>query len=240
MKHCIALILAGGVGSRMKMAIPKQFAQVDGKTILQHTLTAFQRHPLIHGIYVVAAPEWHDTIQHQARESHISKLRECIASGSSSYASARSGILHLSHSLDDDTVVLIHDAVRPLISHDIISGNIATCLSCGNAITALASPESYMVLTDTATQTRGIASDSYIERDRILRAQTPHTFHLGELTQMIREAEQQGITGSQSIFTLANQLGHTPLYATQGDITNFKITLPTDILLFQAILHEMK
>ena len=239
MNKSIALILAGGIGSRMKLSIPKQFAVVDGLTILQHTMLAFQKHQLISAIYVVTSPEWHESISQQAREAGITKFTSCIKGGENSFLSAKNGILALHEMEKDNTVVLIHDAVRPLVSQDIISRNIAVCLSRGNAITALPSQESYMVM-DSPSNDNALTSSSYIIREKLLRAQTPHTFLLKELSAMMHEANEKGISYSQSIFTPANELGHVPLHVAEGDVLNFKLTLPSDFTIFRAILHEQE
>ena len=68
-----------------------------------------------------------------------------------------------------------------------------------------------------------------------MRAQTPHTFHLADLSALIEQADAQGITCSQSLFTLANELGHKPLYIAQGNMLNFKITQPHDLKYFRAL-----
>lgn len=235
MNRSVALILAGGVGSRMNLSIPKQFVVVDGMTVLQHTMLAFQRHQLVSAIYVVASPQWAETVRQQAKEAGIDKFASCLNAGENSFQSARNGIMALQKEEGENTVVLIHDAVRPLVSQDVISRNIAVCLSRGNAITTLPSQESYMVL-DAGEN----VSSTYILREKLLRAQTPHTFLLGELTTMMQEAEERGITYSQSIFTLANELGHVPLHTAEGEMMNFKLTLPSDFTIFQAILHETR
>ena len=236
MNRSIALILAGGIGSRMNISTPKQFIVVDGLTILQHTMQAFQRHQLISAIYVVCSPLYQENVKQQAAEAGISKFATCIEAGENSFLSARNGILHLSK--EENCVVLIHDAVRPLISQDIISRNIAVCLSRGNAITALASQESYMVLNPCdKNQNQGQTSSQCILRENLLRAQTPHTFFLKDLQAMMAECDKRGIRYSQSTFTLANELGHVPLHVAEGEMTNFKLTQPSDISLFQAILR---
>lgn len=241
MNRSIALILAGGVGSRMNLSIPKQFVVVDGMTVLQHTMLAFQRHQLVSAIYVVASPQWAETVRQQAKEAGIGKFASCLEAGENSFQSARNGIMALQKEESENTVVLIHDAVRPLVSQDIISRNIAVCLSRGNAITTLPSQESYMVI-DSGTETNKgeTISSTYILREKLLRAQTPHTFMLRELTAMMKEAEDRGITYSQSVFTLANELGHVPLHTAEGEMMNFKLTLPSDFTIFQAILHEIR
>lgn len=238
MNRSIALILAGGVGRRMNFSIPKQFVVVDGLTILQHTMLAFQRHQLISAIYVVCSPQCQESVRKQASEANIDKFVSCLDAGENAFLSARNGILQLSQVEKEDSVVLIHDAVRPLISQDIISRNIAVCLSKGNAITAMPSQESFMVLDQCGKkQSKGMTSSQCILRENLLLAQTPHTFLLKDLMSMMHECDEKGIRFSQSIFTLANELGRVPLHIAEGEMTNFKLTLPTDINLFQAILH---
>lgn len=228
--HNIALILAGGTGRRMNALMPKQFMEIDGETVVLHTMRAFQQHPLIHEIHVVCMPEWESFVRSQAERGGIDKLRGIVASGESSYASACRGIEHLAKTVTSpEAIVLVHDAVRPLISQDIISRNIAVCLTHGNAITALPSHEAYLVTCD------GRSADGFMPREDLMRAQTPHTFPLATLRRMIQLAEERGIKESQSIFTLAGELGTTPLHIAQGDLRNFKITEQSDILIYQAL-----
>lgn len=225
----------------MNISTPKQFVTVDGLTVLQYTMLAFQQHQLVNAIYVVTPPQWQDYVCRQAQDAGIVKFVQCFSAGETSFQSARNGIRALERLEDEGTVVLIHDAVRPLVSQDIISRNIAVCLSRGNAITALPSQESYMVISHKGNgNDHEIISSEYVPRENLLRAQTPHTFLLRDLVAMMRQADERGITYSQSIFTLANELGHVPLHTADGDNTNFKLTLPSDITIFQAILREMR
>jgi 2-C-methyl-D-erythritol 4-phosphate cytidylyltransferase len=228
--HNIALILAGGTGERMHAVVPKQFMEIDGESVLLHTMKAFQQHPLIHDIYIVCTPEWKDFVRSEAELGGINKFRVIVLAGESSYASARNGIEHLLDTVKDpNTIVLVHDAVRPLITQDIISRNIAVCLTHGNAITALTSHEAYLVTAD------GNSADGFMPREGLMRAQTPHTFSLPALRQMLQLAEERGIRESQSLFTLAGELGIAPLHIAQGDLRNFKITEQSDILIYRAL-----
>lgn len=228
--HNIALILAGGTGKRMNALMPKQFIEIDGETVLLHTMRAFQQHPLIYEIYIVCTPEWEDFVRSEAKTGGIDKLKDIVPAGESSYASARNGIEHLFDTVKEpDAIVLVHDAVRPLITQDIISRNIAVCLTHGNAITALTSHEAYLVTAD------GNSADGFMPREGLMRAQTPHTFPLAALRQMLQLADERGIKESQSIFTLAGELGIAPLHIAQGDLRNFKITEQPDILIYRAL-----
>ena len=228
--HNIALILAGGTGKRMNTLVPKQFIEIDGETVLLHTMRAFQQHPLIHEIYLVCMPEWHKFVRSEAEKGGIDKLRGIVAAGDSSYVSACHGIRHLSETVSDpETIVLVHDAVRPLITHDIISRNIAVCLTHGNAITAISSHEAYLATPN------GTFAEHVLPREGMMRAQTPHTFPLATLSQMMQLAEERGIRDSQSICTLAGELGIAPLHIALGDLRNFKITEQSDILIYRAL-----
>lgn len=232
MKACkhIALLLAGGKSSRMNTSLPKQYVKVDGESILQHTMKAFERHPLISSIYVVCAHEWKITVEQEAKEAGISKFCRTIVGGDTSFGSIMNGIeCLLQEDLDKDSVVLVHDAVRPLISQSIISNNIAVCLTFGNAITAIESQEAFMQTED------GCISNAYLPRHQLLRAQTPHTFRLKTLKEMMERARTAGVTNSQSLYTLANELGFTPLHIAKGSMLNFKLTYPSDLQYFQAL-----
>lgn len=228
-KH-IALLLAGGKSSRMNTNRPKQYIEVNGESVLKHTMKAFQQHPLIQDIYVVCARGWEETVSEEAQSGEITKFRHAIIGGETSFQSLKNGIAYLQQEVKDkDAIVLVHDAVRPLISQDVISRNIAVCLTHGNAITAVRSQEAFLV------SENGSCSSSYVPRENLLRAQTPHTFPLKTLKEMMDKAEERGITHSQSLFTLANELGFLPLHISQGDIMNFKLTYPNDILIYQAL-----
>lgn len=209
---------------------PKQYIEVNGESVLKHTMRAFQQHPLIQDIYVVCARGWEETVLDEAQSSKITKFRHAIIGGETSYQSLMNGIAYLLQKVKDtESIILVHDAVRPLVSQDIISRNIAVCLTHGNAITAVRSQEAFLVSED------GSTSNCYIPRENMLRAQTPHTFPLKTLKEMMEAANEKGITHSQSLFTLANELGFTPLHIAQGDIMNFKLTYPNDILIYQAL-----
>ena len=214
----------------MHAVVPKQFMEIDGESVLLHTMKAFQQHPLIHEIYLVCMPEWNGFVRSEAEKGRIDKLNGIIPAGETNFESACHGIAHLADAITiPETIVLVHDAVRPLITQDIISRNIAVCLTYGNAITALPSYEAYLKTSN------GSVADGFMPREGLMRAQTPHTFLLSTLCQMMKLAEERGIKDSQSIFTLAGELGIAPLYIAQGDLRNFKITEQPDILIYRAL-----
>ena len=209
---------------------PKQYIEVDGKPILSYTMRAFEKHPLVTDIYVVCSPEWNTYVEAQAGHNAFTKFRTCIASGETSFRSMSNGIKALvTMGIDPDSIIMVHDAVRPLLSQDTITNNINVCREHGNAITVIYSNEAYMKVSG------GIEASGFAMREDYMRAQTPHTFKLGTLSTLIENAAEKGISYSQSLFTLANELGYAPLYIAQGNMLNFKITQPQDLKFFRVL-----
>ena len=133
-----ALIIAGGSGNRMGQDIPKQFMHVDNCPIIIHTMLAFQKHPDIDGIAVVCLDGWQTVLQSYANQFMVTKLRWIFPGGGNGQESIHNGIYGLKDAgIADDDLVLVHDAVRPLLSQDIISSNIAICQKYGYAITGI-------------------------------------------------------------------------------------------------------
>ena len=133
----IALIIAGGSGNRMGQDIPKQFIHVNNCPIIVYTMLAFQKHPDISAIAVVCLGGWETVLASYAHQYNVTKLRWVFPGGASGQESIRNGIYGLrNNDVKNNDLVLIHDAVRPLVSQSIISSNIATCQHYGYAITA--------------------------------------------------------------------------------------------------------
>ena len=161
-----ALIIAGGSGNRMGQDIPKQFMHVDNCPIIIHTLLAFQRHPDIDAIAVVCLDGWQTVLQSYANQFMVTKLRWIFNGGDNGQESIHNGIYGLRDAgIDGDDLVLVHDAVRPLLSQDIISSNIAICKKYGYAITGIKCREAILESDD------GFSTSTSIPRDKLIRTQ---------------------------------------------------------------------
>lgn len=219
----VALILAGGQGERFGSDLPKQFVKVGRQSILQHTLKAFVGR--VNEIIVVCDQKWQGEVA----------LMGCRVAdaGETGFESLCSGVASL-EDLDEDTLVMVHDAVRPLVSAEIIESNLEIARRCGNAITSV---ETYETLFS-APDGDGVVR-SMTRRDGVFRAQTPQTFTLGALRKMISEAYRLCILDVQSACVLAHQLGYE-LHLSPGDLRNFKITTPSDLALFEALSSYSK
>ena len=132
----IALIIAGGVGARMHQSIPKQFLTVDERPVIVYTLEAFQNHPDIDAIAVVCIEGWENVLSAYASQFNITKLKHIIPGGKNGQDSIRNGVYELEKHYSPDDVVLIHDAIRPMVSPEIISDCEPVCkpISIGTAV----------------------------------------------------------------------------------------------------------
>ena len=225
----IALIIAGGKGVRMNQEIPKQFLTVREKPVIVYTMEAFQRHADIDAIAVVCIAGWENILSAYARQYGITKLKHIIPGGESGQESIRNGVFELEKHYDRNDLVLVHDAIRPMLSADIISDGIATATQYGSAITVIPCQEAML-----ETQDQLSTCASY-PRANLKRTQTPQTFPIGALADAHREALARGITNSIASCTLMVELGHT-VYFSHGSEKNIKRTTPEDIDIFRALL----
>ena len=137
--------------------------------------------------------------------------------------------------ISDDSLVLIHDSVRPLLSQDIISSNIAICNTYGYAITGIQCREAILESDD------GFTSTTSIPRESLVRTQTPQTFRLGIIIQVHEEAKTKGISNSVSSCTLIADLGTSrTMHIVPGSEKNIKITTIEDIEIIKALMHSSK
>ena len=232
----IALIIAGGVGSRMKAKIPKQFMQVEGKEVIFYTLEAFQRNRSIDGIVVVCLHGWEDQLIHGAEEYGITKMlsqpdKGVVRGGNSGMHSLRNGMYYLKEHYPTDSIIVIHDAVRPLISQDIINANIAGVISHGTAITTVPATEALLQITPEDPDNSNVV----VDRNLIARTQTPQSLRLEKFIWAHETAIEKGIQDTVATCTLLVELGES-VHLVLGEGTNFKITTQEDVDLMKAYL----
>ena len=227
----IAIIIAGGSGHRMGQDIPKQFINVYDKPVLIYTLEGFQNHPMIDKIVVVCIKGWENVVKAYASQFNITKLKWIFPGGNNGQESIHNGIYGLKEAgCSDDDLVLVHDAVRPLLSQDIISSNIAICQKYGYAITGIKCREAILESED------GFTSTTSIPRDKLIRTQTPQTFRLGNLIAAHEEAMAKGIANSVASCTLMAELGGRQMHVVPGSEKNIKITTIEDLEILKALM----
>lgn len=225
----IALLIAGGSGNRMGQSIPKQFLTVNERPVIVYTLEAFQRHPEIDSIAVVCIDGWQSVLQAYANQFNITKLEHIVSGGKNGQASIRNGVYELEKHFNRDDIVLIHDAIRPMVSADIISDCIRVTREKGNAITVIPCAEAMMQTED------GMVSVGSYPRDRLKRTQTPQGFKIGDICDLHRRALERGITNSVASCTLMIEMGEQ-VHFSIGSEKNIKLTTVEDIDIFKALL----
>lgn len=225
----ISLLIAGGSGARMKQDIPKQFLTVNERPVIVYTLEAFEKHPEIDAIAVVCVEGWEQVLWAYAKQFNIDKLKYVIPGGETGQASIRNGVFELEKHYEKDDIVLIHDAIRPMVSAEIISDNIRVCREHGNAITVVPCAEAMLTTED------GMESTELYPRDNLKRTQTPQAFRLGDICNLHRRALEAGITNSVASCTLKVELGEKVFFS-KGSEKNIKLTTVEDIDIFKALL----
>ena len=231
----IAIIIAGGVGSRMGHAIPKQFIEVEGKPVLMYTLEGFQKHPMVDVIVLVCIDGWQEDVRRWCAQSGITKLRKIVTGGASGQESIRNGVFSLEGECAQDDVVIIHDGIRPLVDAFVLTDVIEKCLRYGNAVTSLPYNEQIFVVDDE------ISTVKYIPRETLRRVSTPQAYLFGRLDSAYHEAFEKkiGIYGSSYTNTMMVELGER-LYFAAGSDKNVKLTTPDDLEWFRAYLRKEK
>lgn len=225
----IGLIIAGGSGTRMNQDIPKQFLTVNEKPVIVYTMEAFQKHDEIDVIAVVCINGWENVLEAYAKQFNITKLKHIILGGDCGQASIRNGVYELEKYYSSDDIVLIHDAIRPMVSEKIISDCIIKTKEYGCAITTIPCAEA-MLETDNQ-----ISSEGSYPRNNLKRTQTPQAFFIKRICDLHRRAVKRGITDSVASCTLMIEMGEK-VYFSQGSEKNIKLTTVEDIDIFKALL----
>lgn len=228
-----AVVIAGGVGSRMGQEIPKQFIHVDDKPIIIYTLEAFQAHPQVDAIEVVCIDGWQDVLKAYARQFGITKLKWVCTGGSTGQESIRNGVYNLEGELADEDIVIVHDGVRPMLEPQVLTDVIRVAQQYGNGVTSMPYNEQIFVIDpDDESTTR-----QYIPRETLRRVSTPQAYRYGKLLDSYRRAfaEGIGIHGSSYTNTMMVELGET-LHFAAGSDKNLKLTNPENLETFRAYL----
>lgn len=229
----IAIIIAGGSGSRMGQAIPKQFINVYDKPILIYTLEGFEKHPQIDEIGVVCIKGWESALWAYAKQFNISKLKWIVEGGNSGQESIRNGVFHLEGRCKEDDVVIIHDGIRPLVDASVLTDVIGKCQQYGNGVTSLPYNEQIFLIDN------DISTIKYIPRETLRRVSTPQAYQFGKLDKAYHTAFEKkiGIYGSSYTNTMMVELGER-LYFAAGSDKNIKLTTQEDLEIFKAYIKS--
>ncbi|MBD5540903.1 MAG: 2-C-methyl-D-erythritol 4-phosphate cytidylyltransferase [Lachnospiraceae bacterium] len=229
----VAVITAGGYGSRTEQDIPKQFMSVYEKPLLIYTLENFQNHPEIDSIIVICLEGWQEVLRAYARQYHITKLNWIVSGGADGQESIKNGIDVLKGICEEDDIILIHDGVRPFLPKEVITDAIVKSRKYGSGVSAIRCQETIVQTND------GVEGTGNIERSEVMRVQTPQACLFGKARWAYEEAEKRGIHGEVALNTLLLHLGEHVFFS-HGSEKNIKITTVDDLDLFKALLRMKK
>ena len=233
----IAVIIAGGVGSRMGQDLPKQFINEYDKPVLIYTLEGFQKHPQIDAIELVCIDGWHEIVWAYAKQFNITKLKWIESGGKTGQESIRNGVYGLEGKANPDDNIIIHDGIRPLVEPSVLSDVISKCSQYGNAVTSMPYNEQIFVINEDDETT----TNKYIPRETLRRVSTPQAYRFDLLDAKYHEAYEKeiGIYGSHYTNTMMVELGVT-LHFAAGSDKNIKLTTKDDLEMFKAYLKADK
>ena len=229
----IAVIFAGGSGLRMHTkSRPKQFLDLNGKPIIIYTLELFDNHPQIDAIVVACIENWIPFLEKQLRKFEITKVIKIVPGGETGQQSIYNALCAAENAGTDDSIVLIHDGVRPLITEQTITDNINKVKQSGSCITCIPATETLVV-----RQTDG--SLEIPSRADSLIARAPQSFFLKDIIAAHRRALAEGRNDFIDSCTMMSQYGYK-LGTIIGPMENIKITTPTDFFVLRAMMkvHE--
>lgn len=226
------LIFAGGSGTRMNSrGRPKQFLQFYGKELIIHTLENFQNHPEVDGIVIVCIEDWISYLEKLLKKYQIDKVRTVVPGGSTGQESIYNGLCAIKEFAPDDSIVLVHDGVRPFVNDELISNCIQSVKEHGSAITVTPAIETITTIQDGKIT-------SITDRSKCFLAKAPQCFILKDLFNAHNKARAEGNTNLIDSASLMKYYGYE-LYTVLGNFDNIKITTPADFYTFKA-LYEVR
>ena len=217
-----AIVVAGGSGNRMQTETPKQFLLLKNLPVLMHTVKAFAQCETQPKILIVLHKDQHAYWKRLCEEFNFNIPHEVVEGGSERFHSVKNAL----DKIDEEGLVAIHDAVRPLVSKKLIDASYSAALQSGNVISAVQSSDSVRILKDHKT--------SAIKRSEVYLVQTPQTFNCKLLKSAYEVEYESGFTDDASVLEAAG----TEIHLIEGERNNIKITYPIDLELAEMLLNK--
>jgi 2-C-methyl-D-erythritol 4-phosphate cytidylyltransferase len=215
-----AIIVAGGTGQRMGATMPKQFLVIEGKSILLHTIGQFKAAFSDINFVIVLPADYIQEGKNLIASSGLTQHVQFTAGGETRFQSVKNGLAHVA----PDAIVFVHDAVRCLLTPDLIQRCYQQALEKGSAIPAVAS-------TDTIRITEG-TKHHVVDRTNVMMIQTPQTFNAAILQKAFEQAYQSSFTDEANVLETSG----TEVFLIEGEYENIKITRPLDLAIAAYIL----
>jgi 2-C-methyl-D-erythritol 4-phosphate cytidylyltransferase len=220
----VAIIPSGGSGSRFNSPIPKQYIKILGKELIYYTISVFQNSPLIDEIIIPAGTSYIDKVEDIKREYNFDKISIILEGGKERQDSVYNGLI--SKKFENDDLIIVHDAARPLLSESLLEKSINKALKYDSIIVAIRAR-------DTLLKADHTVSD-YLDRNEIYYAQTPQIFRYSILKSAFETAKKTGFYGTDESMLVKN--AGFDVKIVEGEFINFKVTTQSDLKLFEGML----
>ena len=227
------VILAGGVGNRMgNVEKPKQFLKIGGKPIIIHTLEKFYVNDKFEKLIVLCPAQWLEHTKNLIKKYLKDTERIVVIAGGKTrnYTNMNSiDYIEEHYGVEDDTIIVTHDSVRPFLTHRIIEDNIKYAIKYGACDTVIPATDTIVESGDNTVIT------NIPDRSKMYQGQTPQSFQVKKLKQFyqeLSEEEKEILTDAAKIFVMK---GH-PVYLVEGEVFNIKITYPYDLRVAETLI----
>ena len=233
----VAVVLAGGTGTRVGLSIPKQLIKIAGKPIIEHTIAALQESPLIDEIMVMMAPGHLDNVRAIVRSGGYDKVSQILEGAGTRNDTTAAALAALG---DAECNVLLHDAVRPLVSQTIIAANVEALQTYQAVDTAIPSADTVIAVQPDQPSRSPTCSPGSLLR----RGQTPQSFRLSTIrAAYANAAKDPNFTATDDCTVVLRYLPEVPIHVVAGHERNMKVTEPIDVYiadkLFQLTTADM-
>jgi len=227
----IAIILAAGTGNRMETVCPKQYLIVAGKTVLEHSIDAFENNNKIDEIAVVLQKDYLSDFEHFIQKNNWKKIKKILPGGKERYESALAAINAYRKFSDDN--LIFHDAARPLVSARII-GDVVKALELYNAVTvALPVTDTIYQVDDSQSFVQNIPNRTFLQR-----AQTPQAFKAKTIQKGYEIAlKDPDFQVTDDCGVVAKYLPDEKIFIVCGEERNMKITYKEDVFLLEKLFQ---
>jgi 2-C-methyl-D-erythritol 4-phosphate cytidylyltransferase len=230
----VAVLLAGGVGTRVGLDVPKQLIKIAGRSIMEHTLAVLDEHPDVDDIHVLMTPGHLDAVRAMVRSGGYGKVRNILEGAETRNETTRRALAALG---DEECLVLLHDAVRPLLSPRVITDCYRALDQYDAVDVAIPSADTIIEVGDDNTIT------SIPPRARLRRGQTPQGFRASVIKDAYEKAAADpDFEGTDDCSVLLRYRPDVPIWVVAGEERNMKVTEPIDVYLadklFQLTAHR--
>jgi 2-C-methyl-D-erythritol 4-phosphate cytidylyltransferase len=224
----VGVVLAGGVGTRVGLAIPKQLLKIAGKPIIEHTLTAFEATAEVDEVIVLMTPGYLDDVSAIVRSRGFNKVTKVLEGGATRNETTRRALDALG---DDECNVLFHDAVRPLVNQRIVR-------ECVNALRSYEAVDVAIPSADTIVVVDDQVITDIPDRARLRRGQTPQGFRLSTIRRAYELAWQDpGFAATDDCSVVLRYLPEVPIHVVEGSEHNMKVTAPVDLFIADKLFQ---